>query len=80
MDINQKSLQELEQSSYFQDEYKNRAMFWQVDVSNIAEIREAVNTVVTKWKRIDILVNNAGVRRKLRLRISRKWSGITSLM
>ena len=61
-DINQNALQELEQSPYIQDEYKNRAMFLKVDVSNITEIRDAVSTIVTKWKRIDILVNNAGVR------------------
>ena len=37
-------------------------MFLKVDVSNIDEIREAINTIITKWKRIDILVNNAGIR------------------
>ena len=62
MDINQELLQELEQSAFFQSQFKDRAMFLKIDVSNINQIREAINTIITKWKRIDILVNNAGIR------------------
>ncbi|KEF38938.1 dehydrogenase of unknown specificity, short-chain alcohol dehydrogenase like [Schinkia azotoformans MEV2011] len=60
IDVNQELLQELEQS--FQSNYKERAMFLQMDVSNICQIRESINTIITQWKRIDILVNNAGIR------------------
>lgn len=60
IDVNQELLRELEQS--FQFEYNDRAMFLQTDVSNIGQIRETINTIITKWERIDILVNNAGIR------------------
>ncbi len=60
IDVNQELLKKLEQ--LYQFEYKERAMFLCTDVSNIGQIRETVNTVITKWKRIDILVNNAGIR------------------
>lgn len=60
IDVNHELLQELEQS--FQFEYKDRAMFLKTDVSNISQIRETINTIITKWDRIDILINNAGIR------------------
>ena len=60
IDVNQELLRELEQS--FQFEYNDRAMFLQTDVSNIVQIRETINTIISKWERIDILVNNAGIR------------------
>lgn len=60
IDVNHQVLQELEQS--FHSEYKDRAMFLQADVSNIEQIRDTVNTIITNWERIDILVNNAGIR------------------
>lgn len=62
IDINQELLQELEQSSFIQSRYKEQAMFLKADVSNIDQIRETIDTILTKWKHIDILVNNAGIR------------------
>lgn len=60
IDVNQALLQELERS--FQLEYKEQTMFLQTNVSNVVQIREAINSIITKWDRIDILVNNAGIR------------------
>jgi len=39
----------------------NRALACQVDVGNVAEIQEMVDSAVTEFGRIDILVNAAGV-------------------
>jgi 3-oxoacyl-[acyl-carrier protein] reductase len=41
-----------------------RAMALQADVSNEADVRRLVESVVTEWGRLDILVNNAGWTRR----------------
>jgi NAD(P)-dependent dehydrogenase (short-subunit alcohol dehydrogenase family) len=62
IDINQNQLQEMEQSTFIQDRFKDQSLFLQVDVSNVDQIRQAVDKIISKWNRIDILVNNAGIR------------------
>lgn len=62
IDINQEQLNQVEESDFIQAKYKDRVSFLQVDVSNIEQIKQAVEQIVSKWKRIDILVNNAGIR------------------
>ena len=37
------------------------AQFYQVDVSNTAEVGEAIKKVLEKYRQVDVLVNNAGI-------------------
>lgn len=62
VDVKEELLQELEQSSWIQSQYKEQALFLTADVSQTAQIRAAIEAIIGKWKRIDILVNNAGIR------------------
>lgn len=40
---------------------KNRVEFFEVDVTNTAQIEEMVQTTIDTYGRIDILINNAGI-------------------
>lgn len=64
VDINQDSLEHLKQSDDIMTKYQGRAMFLNIDVAKVEEIRKGVKAVLEKWGRIDILVNNAGIRRE----------------
>lgn len=49
---------------------KTEAVSFQVDVSSMEEVKQAVNQTIDKFRHIDILVNNAGINKdKLLLRM-----------
>jgi len=39
------------------------SLSYEVDVTDVAAVREATGALVTHWSRIDILINNAGITR-----------------
>ncbi len=49
---------------------KTEAVSFQVDVSSMEEVKQAINQTIDKFRHIDILVNNAGINKdKLLLRM-----------
>ena len=61
VDINQKALDRLQEDDFFMNAMSN-VIFIHADVSIVEDIKNCVQMILSKWKRIDILVNNAGIR------------------
>lgn len=57
------------------------AISFQVDVSSMEEVRQAVNQMIDKFRHIDILVNNAGINKdRLFLRMEDEdWSRVLQI-
>jgi 3-oxoacyl-[acyl-carrier protein] reductase len=81
VDINSHLLEEVEQSTFIQESFGDKAMFLQIDVSNVDSIRSGVNHIVENWNRIDILVNNAGIREETSIEEieAEEWNKILSV-
>lgn len=55
----EKSAKEL--SKYIEKEYKIETLVIKADVSNEMQVKNMIEQVINKFKKIDILVNNAGI-------------------
>jgi 3-oxoacyl-[acyl-carrier protein] reductase len=68
-DVSNKSAVELERAIM---QAGGEASLQTVNVTDVAEIEEATQSVLDRWKRIDVLINNAGIVRDAQLV---KWNG-----